>query len=84
MEKIETGCDVEKVYHKDMLEEIKAVPQEYKDIFPTDLPQGLPLVRMGHDFKIELEDDTLPICRPIYKLSPLELEEAKKADLVYA
>ena len=77
-EKTETGCDVEKAYHKDMPEEIKAVLQEYKDIFPTDLPPGLPPVRMGHEFKIELEDDTPPIHRPIYKLSPLELEEAKK------
>ena len=33
---------------------------------------------MGHEFKIELEDDTPPIHRPIYKLSPLELEETKK------
>ena len=76
--KTETGCDVEKAYHKDMLEEIKAVLQEYKDIFPTDLPPRLPPVRMGHEFKIELEDETPPIHRPIYKLSPLELEEAKK------
>ena len=76
--KTETGCDVEKAYHKDMPEEIKAVLQEYKDIFPTDLPPGLPPVRMGHEFKIELKDDTPPIHRPIYKLSPLELEEAKK------
>ena len=77
-EKTETGCDVEKAYHKDMPEEIKAVLQEYKEIFPTDLPLGLPPVRMGHEFKIELEDETPPIHRPIYKLSPLELEEAKK------
>ena len=77
-EKTETGCDVEKAYHKDMPEEIKAVLQDYKDIFPTDLPSGLPPVRMGHEFKIELEDETPPIHRPIYKLSPLELEEAKK------
>ena len=33
---------------------------------------------MGHEFKIELEDDTPPIHRPIYKLSPLELEEARE------
>ena len=33
---------------------------------------------MGHEFKIELEDHTPLIHRPIYKLSPLELEEAKK------
>ena len=77
-EKTEIGCDVEKAYHKDMPREIKAVLQEYKDIFPTDLPPGLPLVRMGHEFKIKLEDDTPPIHKPIYKLSPLDLEEAKK------
>ena len=77
-EKTETGSDGEKAYHKDMPGKIKAVLQEYKDIFPTDLPPGLPLVRMGHEFKIELEDETPPIHRPIYKLSPLELEEAKK------
>ena len=33
---------------------------------------------MGQEFKIKLEDDTPPIHRPIYKLSPLELKEAKK------
>ena len=73
-EKTETGCDVEKAYQKDMPEEINAVLQQYKDIFPTDLPLGLPSVRMVHEFKIELEDNTPPIHRPIYKLSPLELE----------
>ena len=77
-EKTETGCDVEKAYHKDMPEEIKVVLQKYKDIFPTDLPPELPPIRKGHEFKIELEDDAPPIHRPIYKLSPLELEEAKK------
>ena len=40
-EKTETGCDVEKAYYKDVPEEIKVVLQEYKDIFPTDLPLGL-------------------------------------------
>ena len=77
-EKMETGCDVEKAFYKDMPEEIKAVLQEYKDIFPMDLPPGLPPVRMGHEFKNELEDDAPLIHKPIYKLSPLELEEAKK------
>ena len=64
--------------HNDMPKRIKAILQDYKDIFPTDLPPGLPLVRMGHEFKIELEDGTPPIHRPIYILSPLEFEEAKK------
>ena len=33
---------------------------------------------MGHEFRIDLEDDTPPVHRPLYKLSPLELEEAHK------
>ena len=33
---------------------------------------------MGHEFKVELEDNTPPIHRPIYKLSPPELEETRK------
>ena len=45
---------------------------------PQDLPLGLPPVRQGHEFKIDLEDDVAPVHRPLYKMSPLELEEAKK------
>ena len=33
---------------------------------------------MGHEFRIDLEDETPTIHRPLYKLSPLELTEAKK------
>ena len=77
-EKTATRCDVEKAFHEDMPESIKAVPLNYKDVFPTDLPLGLPPVGMGHKFKIELEDDTPPIHMPIYKLSLLELEEARQ------
>ena len=33
---------------------------------------------MGHEFRIDLEDDTPPVHRPLYKLSLLELEEAHK------
>ena len=32
----------------------------------------------GHEFKIDLEDEVPPIHRSLYKMSPLELEEAKK------
>ena len=72
------GCNVEKAYHKDMPMQIKAILQDYKGIFPTDIPPRLLPLRMRHGFKIELEDDTPPIHRPIYKLSPLKLEEVKK------
>ena len=32
----------------------------------------------GHEFKIDLEDEVPPVHRPLYKMSPLELKEAKK------
>ena len=35
-------------------------------------------MRQGHEFKIDLEDDVPPVHRPLYKMSPLELDEAKK------
>ena len=33
---------------------------------------------MGNEFRIDLEDDTPPVHRPLYKLSQLTLEEAHK------
>ena len=57
---------------------VQDVQYEFKDVSHVDLPARLPPVQMGHEFKIELDDDTPPVHRPIYKLSPLELEEAKK------
>ena len=59
-------------------EEIKAILKKYNDVFPKDLPLGLPPICKGHEFKIELEADTPLVHRPLYKLSPLELEEARK------
>ena len=50
---------------------------DYRDVFAKELPKGLPPVRKGHEFRIELQDDGKPMHRPIYKLSPLELEESK-------
>ena len=63
---------------EDLPDSIKAVLKEFEDVFPEDLPIGQPPVRKGHEFKIELEDDVPPVHRPLYKLSPLELDEAKK------
>ena len=62
---------------KNLPECVKAVLDEFSDVFPADLPKGTPPVREGHDFKIELEDETPPVHRPLYKLSPLELQEAR-------
>ena len=69
------GTDEQKLYHEGMPEDIKTVIQEFKVVLPSDLPSGVPPVHKGHRFKIDLEDDTPPVHRPIYKLSPLELDE---------
>ena len=57
---------------------IHAVIEEFDDVFLLELPLGLPLVCDGHEFKIGLEDEMLPVHHPLYKMSPLELEETKK------
>ena len=76
--KTEAGQDVQKTFHSDIPICIRAVLNEFKDVFPMDLPPGLPPMRKGHEFRIDLEDTTAPVHKPIYKLSPLELEEARK------
>jgi hypothetical protein len=63
---------------EDIPESVKGILKEFADVFPDELPIGLPPVRKGHEFKIDLEDDVPPVHRPLYKLSPLELTEAKK------
>ena len=73
-----TSSDVEKLRRPDLPTVIWEVLKRYEDVFPSELPKGVPPARMGHEFKIDLEDETPPIHRPLYKLSPLELEEAKK------
>ena len=51
--------------------------EEFAVVFPKDLPKVVPPRQMENEFKIDLEPDTTPIYQPIYKLSPLELQEAK-------
>ena len=56
---------------------IRAVLEEFDDVFPQDLPLRLLPVHEGHEFKINLDVRcTNPF--PFYKMSPLELEKAKK------
>ncbi|MEM7375714.1 MAG: reverse transcriptase domain-containing protein, partial [Bacteroidota bacterium] len=63
-----------KVQHKG----IRDVVKKHRNVFLQDLPPGKPPVRKGHVFEVELEPNVEPIKRPIYKMSPAELEEAKK------
>ena len=58
-------------------QEIKQLLEEYKDVFPDDLPPGLPPERL-HPFRIELADGAKPHKSGIYRLSESELEELKR------
>ena len=70
--------EVEKTFHADMPTCVKDILHDFKDVFPTDLPPSLRLLRKGHEFCIDLEDVATPVHKPIYKLSSLKLEEARK------
>jgi hypothetical protein len=51
--------------------------QEYSDVFPDELPAGLPPSR-NVDYTIELEPGTVPPSRPPYRLSQEEMAEMKR------
>lgn len=48
----------------------------FADVFPSDLPSGLPPKRTM-DYTISLEPGNEPPCRPLYRLAPDELDELK-------
>ena len=47
--------------------EISAVLEEYRDVFPADLPAGLP-PRRGVDHRIDLEPGSRPPCKQTYRI----------------
>ena len=55
----------------------KKLLAEFADVFPDDLPSGLPPKREV-DHKIELEPGCVPPTKAPYRMSPLELDELKK------
>ena len=55
---------------------IQKVLNEYKDVFPKDLPAGLPPKR-AIDFTIDLTTDAKPQKKGLYRLSSKELEELR-------
>jgi len=58
-------------------EELKSLLEEYKDVFPKDLPPGLPPSRTV-DHKIDIIPGSEPPSKPTYRLSQPELDELKK------
>ena len=60
-----------------MNKEKKMVLHEFMDVFPSELPEGLPPKR-GVDHRIELKPGSSPTSRPTFRMSPSELDELKK------
>jgi hypothetical protein len=63
--------------HHTVAKSIEEIPVvwEFLDAFLDNLP-GIPPER-DIEFKIELQPDTAPIAKALYKMSPIELAELK-------
>ena len=57
--------------------EVQEILREFADVFPKDLPEGLPPIREV-DHKIELIPGSEPPHRAPYRMSPQGLDEMKK------
>ena len=55
-------------------DELKALLEEFADVFPEQLPKGQPPKREV-EFEIQIESGAVPPSRPPYRLSPKEHEE---------
>ena len=59
------------------LEPLQDIPNAHKDVFPEQLPDGLPPDRStGHT--VPLEPGSKPTFGPVYKLSPAEKREVER------
>jgi hypothetical protein len=56
---------------------LRAVLHDFKDVFATELPTGVPQDRNAFE-TIPLEPGAVPPYRPMYRLSPLEREEVER------
>ena len=50
----DTSTEVEKITREDLPDDIWSICEEFKAVFPKDLPKGVPPRRMGHEFKLIL------------------------------
>ena len=58
-------------------DQLNALLEEYKDLFPEELPAGLPPDR-GVALTIPLEEGTKPVKRPAFRYSPREMDEIRE------
>jgi hypothetical protein len=73
-------CDISEeglVYSNANDPRVRPILDEFQDVFPDELPLELPPNRPC-DHRIKLEPGALPPWRPIYRMSPLELDAMKE------
>lgn len=63
--------------NSELVHESNKIIDEYRDVFPTDLPKRLPPHRIV-DHTIDLVPNSTPPYKPSFRMSPLELQEVKK------
>ena len=57
--------------------DITKILDKYEDVFPPELPKGLPPSRIKGDFRIELKEGSIPVKKGLYRMSHFELVEVK-------
>ena len=58
--------------------DLQNVFDDFKDVFPIDLPRGLPPSRIEGDFKINLKHGSEPVKRKLHRMSNSGLDELKQ------
>src|SRR3954466_10543812 len=56
---------------------VQPLLKEYSDVFPEEIPPGLPPKQVT-DYRIKLEPGNRPPWHPIYRMSPLKLDTMRK------
>ena len=61
-------------------ESLKSLLQKYEEVFPADIPPGIPPIRerLGQYSIIPMPEGTVPVYQRQYRLSPLEREELRR------
>ncbi|CAI5471982.1 unnamed protein product [Closterium sp. Yama58-4] len=75
-EAADQGGDLQKLL-ADVPDDLAALLKQYSEIFPDDLPTGLPPQR-PHDHRIELEPGAQPTVQRQFRLTQPELDELRK------
>ena len=60
------ALNVESTCLYNMPDDIKVILSKFRDVFLVDLPVGCLVVRLGHEYKSDLEGDTPRVPRPVY------------------